>query len=46
VLILIDTLADSILLPIDSIVFRLGEMTVVRRHVLFLAALHAGFALF
>jgi hypothetical protein len=42
---LIDTLADSILLPIDSIVFRLGEMTVVRRHVLFLAALHVGFAL-
>jgi hypothetical protein len=38
-------LADSILLPIDSIVFRLGEMTVVRRHVLFLAALHIGFAL-
>jgi hypothetical protein len=40
VLTLIDTLADSILLPIDSIVFRLGEMTVVRRHVLFLAGFH------
>ena len=43
-LVLIDTLADSILLPINPILFRLGEMTVVRRHVLFLAVLHVGFA--
>ena len=43
-LVLIDTLADSILLAIDPILFRLGEMTVVRRHVFFLAVFHAGFA--
>ena len=43
-LILIDTLADAILLPINPILFRLGEMTVVRRHVFFLAVLHVGFA--
>ena len=43
-LVLVDALADSILLPINPILLRLGEMTVVRRHVLFLTVLHAGFA--
>jgi len=44
VLVLVDALADSILLPINPILLRLGEVTVVRSHVLFLAALHVGFA--
>lgn len=43
-LVLVDALANSILLAINPILLRLGEVTVVRSHVLFLAVLHAGFA--
>jgi len=46
VLILIDALADAILLTIDPVLFRFGQMSVVRCHVSLLAVLHAGFAVF
>ena len=45
-LILIDALADAILLTIDPVLFRFGQMSVVRCHVFLLAVLHAGFAVF
>ena len=44
-LVLIDALADSVLLAIDPFLLGLGEMAVVLRHVFLFAVLHAGFAL-
>jgi hypothetical protein len=45
VLVFIDTLADAVLLAINSLLFCFGEMAVVSGHVFFLAILDAGFAL-
>jgi len=44
VLVLVDALADAILLAINPILFCFGEVTVVRRHVFLLTVLHVGFA--
>jgi len=44
VLVLVDGLADPILLPVNPVLFCFREMAVVRCHVLLLAILHACFA--
>ncbi len=44
-LVLVDALADPVLLTIDPFLLGLGEMAVVLRHVLLFAVLHAGLAL-
>ena len=44
-LVLIDALADPVLLAIDSPLLALGEMAVVRRHVFLFTVLHASLAL-
>src|ERR1700674_4179836 len=45
VLILVDALADAVLLTIDPFLLGLGEVAVVLRHVLLFVVLHAGLAL-
>src|ERR1700688_5216752 len=44
-LVLIDALADPVLLTIDPFLLGLGEMAVVLRHVFLFAVLHTGLAL-
>jgi len=45
VLLFVDAPADAVLLAINSLLFCLGEVAVVRGHVLLLTVLYAGFAL-
>src|SRR5208282_2664137 len=44
-LVVVDALADPVLLTIDPFLLGLGEMAVVLRHVLLLAVLHTGLSL-
>ena len=44
VLILIDALANAVLLPVNPILFRLGEVAIVRGHIFLLTVLHVGFS--
>lgn len=41
----IDRLADAVLLTVDAVLFGLGQMAVVSRHVFLFAVLDGGFAL-
>ena len=45
-LILVDRLADTVLLTVDAALLGLGEMAVVLRHIFLFAVLDAGFTLF
>jgi len=44
VLVLVDALADAVLLPVDPFLFRLGQVAIVSSHIFLLTALHVGFA--
>jgi hypothetical protein len=45
VLVFVNALADAVLLAVDAILFRLGQVAVVFRHVFLLAILNRGFPL-
>ena len=45
-LVLVNGLADAVLLPVDALLLGLREMAVVRCHVFLFAVLHTGLTLF